>query len=261
MLYAKKQTTKVKKKNRLSSLQILQKEFNLDSKNKANKKKKSKSSTLAAIWIFFVQAGICLLYPFVVIPYYMKSSTNIKLFISLILHPICYEVTDAMVRSDKTFTRKTKKMIEKAKKDEEILKYMQQVAFENNIFSFGFDVAMAFLRRFLLLNMKNKTAQVVAVIATGLEEALARAWMPQIDAFFRKITGKEPLQGVSLKVQNIVWMVNANQAMIAEIIAIFVSSITYILMQHDTRCNVPFTKKNCYSWINSRLPQCFVFIQ
>ena len=53
----------------------------------------------------------------------------------------------------------------------------------------------------------------------------------EIDAQIRRLRNKPPLEDDDLKLQRLVWMCDANQSVIAELIAIFGSSLIQILMQ------------------------------
>ena len=52
----------------------------------------------------------------------------------------------------------------------------------------------------------------------------------EFDSQIRRIRKKSPLEGDDLKLQRIVWMCDANQSVIAELIAIIASSVVQILM-------------------------------
>ena len=62
-----------------------------------------------------------------------------------------------------------------------------------------------------------------------------RAFMPYIDAYVRKKRGQAKLEGDALEVQKIVWMNTINTEVIAEINAIILSSVTYIVFQQHRR--------------------------
>ena len=55
----------------------------------------------------------------------------------------------------------------------------------------------------------------------------------EIDTQIRRIRNKAPLEDDDLRLQRLVWMCDANQSVIAELVAIIGSSIIQILMQRN----------------------------
>ena len=62
-------------------------------------------------------------------------------------------------------------------------------------------------------------------------QAGSRGFLVEIDTQIRHLRGKPPLEGDDLKLQRLVWMCDANQSVIAELVAIIGSSLVQILMQ------------------------------
>ena len=62
-------------------------------------------------------------------------------------------------------------------------------------------------------------------------QAGSRGFLVEIDTQLRKLRSKPPLEGDGLKLQRLVWMCDANQSVIAELIAIIGSSLIQVLMQ------------------------------
>ncbi len=60
---------------------------------------------------------------------------------------------------------------------------------------------------------------------------MSRGFLVEIDTQIRRIRKKSALEGDDLKLQRLVWMNDANQSVIAELIAIIASSLVQILME------------------------------
>ena len=62
-------------------------------------------------------------------------------------------------------------------------------------------------------------------------QAGSRGFLVEIDMQLRRLRGKLPLKGDDLRLQRLVWMCDANQSVIAELVAIIGSSLVQVLMK------------------------------
>ena len=85
--------------------------------------------------------------------------------------------------------------------------------------------------RRMLLNMGDPTATLAAIVTASIEEATTRAFLVEVDGFARGLRGMDELVGDELEIQQLMWMVDANQSIIAEFIAIVMSSVLFIVME------------------------------
>ena len=69
------------------------------------------------------------------------------------------------------------------------------------------------------------------IAAAAVEEALSRGFLVEIDGFARRLQGKPPLKGDELRMQQLVWMCDINQSVIAELNAIVLSSVAQIVLE------------------------------
>ena len=86
----------------------------------------------------------------------------------------------------------------------------------------------------MLLNVgggNNPTAMLTALALAAIEEAGARGSMTFVDAGLRWLRGLPPLGGPELELQRLVWMCEINQSAIAELSAIVITSVMYIVME------------------------------
>ena len=91
--------------------------------------------------------------------------------------------------------------------------------------SFAIKSLMAFYRRMMLLNMGSPATTMAAIVAASIEEALSRGFLVEIDNAIRRCMRKPELQGLELELQQLAWMTDANQTIIAEFVAIMLSSV------------------------------------
>lgn len=95
---------------------------------------------------------------------------------------------------------------------------------------------MALFKRFLIMVLASskggQTAAISAIVASGFEEVLLRAFMPQIDRALNKLLGKPPIAGGAAELQRLGWIAEINIAMICELNAIVVSSIAVVILEN-----------------------------
>ena len=184
------------------------------------KTKTNMAAIASTIWVSLAIIFVLTLYPSVAIPWFMNSTPAARMVMVLVLHPIAYELTDALMRSaDISLSTGTKSSPTK----------MMDGTFEDKQAQFLFIQIMACFRRFLLLNIGDRRLTIYAIVLTGGEEAATRACMPLIDAAIRKKRGQEKLKGDALDLQKVAWMNTINLQMIAEFNAIILSSVAYIV--------------------------------
>ena len=79
--------------------------------------------------------------------------------------------------------------------------------------------------------MGSPSATIAAIAGASIEEAIERGFLVEFDSALRRWRGKPELQGEELRLQQLVWMCDANQSAIAELNAIVISSFAQVLLQ------------------------------
>ena len=105
--------------------------------------------------------------PIFIIPFFFTSGPATRLAICLFLHPVMLEAGEAVGRGTKGDAVATALRAGEIKTFEEAA---EQIV-ENSIGDSAFKLIMAFYRRFMLLNMGDPQATMIAVVAASIEEA------------------------------------------------------------------------------------------
>ena len=76
---------------------------------------------------------------------------------------------------------------------------------------------MALVKRFLIMvlagsSAKGQTAAVMAIVATGFQEVVLRAFMPKMDHALNRWMGRPPIVGAARELQRLGWVAEINIA-------------------------------------------------
>ena len=79
--------------------------------------------------------------------------------------------------------------------------------------------------------MGTAPATIITAIIIPLQDALVRSFAPELDNFWRGLKGKPRFEGLSLELQNVVWMNDSAHSFIAEFSAIFLAFAAQALLR------------------------------
>ena len=160
---------------------------------------------------------------------FFGGSTKTRFFISLVLHPLVLESVEAIGRSSSS-----EKVAASLQKGRITLEQAEAKTVQNELQAFAMKQLMAYFRRFMLLNMGSPEATIAAIVGASVEESLERGFLVEIDIKIRQWRGKLKLEGDELRLQQLVWMCDANQSAVAELNAILVSSFAQVLLERHS---------------------------
>ena len=146
------------------------------------------------------------------------------------MQPLVLETTEALNRAGKS-----EKTIQALRAGRISLAEAQGAAGAKTPGAFLLKQLMAFYRRFMLLNMGDPALTAAAIAFASLEEAASRSFLVEIDAALRSLAGKGPLEGANLAVQRVVWAADAAMSVVAEFVAILVSTIAFVVLEPHGR--------------------------
>ena len=169
---------------------------------------------------------IAFMYPLFAMPAFFGGTTETRLLICLLLHPIVLEAAEAISRSSGA-----EKVASQLLRGKLTLEQAEEKTIQNSLGSFPIKQLMAFFRRFMLLNIGTQEATIAAIVGASIEESLERGFLVEFDTAIRTWRDMPKLKGNDLRLQQLVWMCDANQSAVAELNAIVVSSFAQVLLQ------------------------------
>jgi hypothetical protein len=159
-------------------------------------------------------------------PAFFGGTTKTRLLICLLLHPIVLEGAEAIGRSSGA-----EKVTSQLRRGKITFEQAEEKIVQNSLSSFYIKILMSYFRRFMLLNIGSTEATIAAIVGASVEESIERGFLVEFDNTVRRWRGKPQLQGEALRLQQLVWMCDANQSAVAEIIAIVVASFAQVLLE------------------------------
>lgn len=134
------------------------------------------------------------------LPLFLRTSIVAQLLLVLFIHPFLLECTEAFFRASTggNITR----LLEKGMTKELAHRRITQASLSG----YGVKVMFAFFKRFMLLNIGDSNAKIVALTCAAVEETATRIATPSVDrALYRFLSGGKKLSGVELEAQRVVW--------------------------------------------------------
>ena len=162
-------------------------------------------------------------YPMVIIPVFRSGIVGdyFRCAIVCLIHPIFAEVVATIQRQGKGFRYMNLQSMDRY--GHLPLSLLMQPGL--------IECTFAFYRRFMIGMMVDPGASIVAVVLTGLEEAIMRCTMVPRDKTYRFLVNEAELGGEADKRQKQVWACSSANSMIFEIVAIISTHLTYMLFR------------------------------
>ena len=212
--YAKKRKISVMQKlrslkRRFSSTTSVEESF------KSIKKTAAVSSvkTYGPILLFLF---VVTLYGVYILPVYFSSTSDMRIIMCTIVHPLLAQICEATVRaSDRSAWTDPNRVAQKSLRT----CFLKQF--------------LALTRRVMLMNVGSYQKTLLVIVASSIEEAFMRGFLVQIDTRVRKLLGHPPLKGDALSIQKIVWMCDTCLTSTCEISAIVSSSMAFIILEKN----------------------------
>ena len=102
-------------------------------------------------------------------PLFFTSGPLVRIILCLFLHPLLLEAGEAVGRG----TKSDKIALKLRSGKIETLEEASRMLVDISLGDFNLKAVMAFFRRFMLLNMGNSQATLIAIVAASIEEASA----------------------------------------------------------------------------------------